>query len=207
MGNDHPKTQAKPMDIDDTIFEMKMQSKSLERASHKSEKEAQECVKKAKGALKKGNEEGAKLYLQNASTKTKEAQNLLRTAHRLEAVTTQIKMNQNNIAMTTQLTKLTPLLQQQASMDSIANVNQTMTDFNQAMDKLTVAGNLMNDTMNFGMMDPSVDSNVDKMLTDLKMEVNSDINKDFMGVNQNFAYQDVNKAGMNTQDAKMKGLN
>jgi charged multivesicular body protein 1 len=207
MGNEQGKAPTKPMDLDDTIFEMKMQAKSLERASNKSHKEAQDIVKKAKAALKKGNEEGAKLYLQAASQKTKEAQNLLRTAHRLEAVTTQIKMNENNIAMTKQLTKLTPILQQQANMDSISNVNQTMTDFNSAMDQLNIAGNLMNEQMNVGMMDPSVDANVETMLTNLKMEVNSDINKDFMGVNQNFNYQDVNKAGMNTQDAKMKGYN
>ena len=62
MGNEPTKAPAKPMDIDDTIFEMKMQSKQLERASKKSEKEAQGQVKKAKDALKKGNEEGAKYY-------------------------------------------------------------------------------------------------------------------------------------------------
>jgi len=102
---------------------------------------------------------------------------------------------------------LTPLLQQQANMDSIANVNQVMGDYNSAMDKLTIAGNLMNEQMNLGSMDPTVDANVEKMLTDLKMEVTADINKDFMGVNQNFNYQDVNQQGMNTQDTKMKGLN
>ena len=40
-----------------------------------------------------------RLYLQNATNKNKEAMNLLRTAHRLEAVTTQIKANQNNVAV------------------------------------------------------------------------------------------------------------
>lgn len=62
MGNENTKAPVKPMDIDDTIFEMKMQAKQLERASKKSEKEAQGQVKKAKDALKKGNEEGAKYY-------------------------------------------------------------------------------------------------------------------------------------------------
>lgn len=66
-----------------------------------------------------------------------------------------------------------------------------MTQFQNAMDKLMIAGNIMNDQMQMGMMDPSVDMNVDKMLTDLKMEVNADINKDFMGVQQNFNYQNV----------------
>jgi len=40
-----------------------------------------------------------RLYLQNASMKNKESLNLIKTAHRLEAVTTQIKANQNNMAV------------------------------------------------------------------------------------------------------------
>jgi len=39
---------------------------------------------------------------------------------------------------------------------------------------------------------------VDKMLSDLKLEVNADINQGFMGLNQQFQYQNVN-TGMNTQ--------
>jgi hypothetical protein len=38
-----------------------------------------------------------RLYLNNASMKQRESLNLLKTAHRLEATTTQIKSNANNI--------------------------------------------------------------------------------------------------------------
>jgi hypothetical protein len=48
------------VDTDDTIFEMKMQAKMLERAAKRSDKEAKQQVNKARGALIKGNEEGAK---------------------------------------------------------------------------------------------------------------------------------------------------
>ena len=37
-----------------------------------------------------------------------------------------------------------------------------MTQFQNAMDKLMVAGNIMNDQMNMGMMDPSTDMSVIK---------------------------------------------
>jgi len=61
MGNENTKgASTKEMDIDDTIIEMRMQAKMLERTAKKSEKEAAQQVKKAKDALKKGNEEGAK---------------------------------------------------------------------------------------------------------------------------------------------------
>jgi len=35
-----------------------------------------------------------------------------------------------------------------------------MTEFQSAMDKLMIAGNIMNEQMNVGMMDPSSDMNV-----------------------------------------------
>ncbi len=68
--------------------------------------------------------------------KNKESLNYIKTAHRLEAVSTQIKANRNNqqvknkliillvngLQMAVQLKNLTPLLQQQANLDSIANV-------------------------------------------------------------------------------------
>ncbi len=43
---------------------------------------------------------------------------------------------------------------------------------------------------------------VDKMLQDLKLEVNAGINQDFMGVNQNFQYQNVNTGTNNTQKSR-----
>jgi len=173
MGNESGKQPivAKPLDIDDTILEMKMQAKMLERTSKKSEKESQQLVKKARDVLKKGNEEGAKLYLQQAGMKQKEALNIQRTAHRLESVTTHIKANENNVAMTNQLQKLTPFLQQQANMDSISNVTQTLNTFQTAMDKLMIGGNIMQDQMSVGMMDPTLDSNVNNWKVCLSLNV------------------------------------
>jgi charged multivesicular body protein 1 len=51
---------------------MKMASKRMARESAKSMKESNAYMKKAKEALKKNNEEGAKLYLQTAASKRAE---------------------------------------------------------------------------------------------------------------------------------------
>ena len=51
------------------MIEMKMASKRMARESAKSMKESNQYMKKAKDALKKNNEEGAKLYLQSAASK------------------------------------------------------------------------------------------------------------------------------------------
>jgi len=138
--------------------------------------------------------------------KNNEALNNMRTGHRLEAVTTQLRSNENNMALANQMNKLTPLMQQQANLHSVQNVNQNMMDFQSAMDKLTITGNMMNAQMDQGMMDPSSDTNVDKMLADLKAEVNAEINKDFVNVNRNFQYQNINQ-NQNYDQNKQKNVN
>lgn len=71
MGNEQPKAVQKPT-LEDSIIEMKMQSKALGRAAKKAEKETAVYQKKAKEALKKNNEEAAKMYLMTAAAKNKE---------------------------------------------------------------------------------------------------------------------------------------
>ena len=51
---------------------MKIQAKGIKRAANKAEKESEKYKKQAKDALKKNNEEGAKLYLVSASQKRNE---------------------------------------------------------------------------------------------------------------------------------------
>lgn len=70
MGSGPP--PAKKPTMEDTIIEMKMASKRMARESAKSKKDSEKYMKMAKDALKKNNEEGAKLYLQSAASKRAE---------------------------------------------------------------------------------------------------------------------------------------
>jgi charged multivesicular body protein 1 len=71
MGNEN-KPPPKKMSLEDSLIEMKMQSKMLERSAKKAEKESEKYRKKAKDALKKNEEEGAKMYLMSAASKHNE---------------------------------------------------------------------------------------------------------------------------------------
>jgi charged multivesicular body protein 1 len=71
MGNEQPKPVHKPS-IEDSIIDMKIQAKTVARAGKKAEKDATLYQKKAKEALKKNNEEAAKMYLMTAASKNKE---------------------------------------------------------------------------------------------------------------------------------------
>ena len=77
MGQEEHKPQKK-MSLEDNIIEMKMQIKTLQRASKKAEKESANYQKKAKDALKKNQEEAAKMYLMSAASKRNEG-NCVRT--------------------------------------------------------------------------------------------------------------------------------
>ena len=70
MGQDQ-KPPPKKMTLEDSLIEMKMQSKTLERAAKKAEKESEKYMKKAKDSLKKNDEEPAKMYLMSAASKKK----------------------------------------------------------------------------------------------------------------------------------------
>ena len=72
MGQDEHKPPPKKMTLEDSIIEMKIQSKTLERSAKKAEKESEKYKKKAKDALKKNDEESAKMYLMSAASKHNE---------------------------------------------------------------------------------------------------------------------------------------
>ena len=74
MGN---KPQAPKPTLEDALIEMKINSKRMNREAGKASKESQNYMKKAKEALKKNNEEGAKMYLQSAASKRAECKSVL----------------------------------------------------------------------------------------------------------------------------------
>ena len=71
MGNNPPPPPKAPT-MEETIIEMKMTARRFANESKKAEKEEKQNMDKAKMALKKNNEEGAKLYLMSAAAKHNE---------------------------------------------------------------------------------------------------------------------------------------
>ena len=67
-------------------------------------------MNKAKDAVKKGNDESAKLYLGNAAQKQSESMSLLRMAHKMDALTCTVKNNTSSTQMMETLNKLVPAL-------------------------------------------------------------------------------------------------
>lgn len=67
MGNSDPKPKKVEPTLDEVVLELKMASKRFQMESNRAEKEKVKQMSKAKEAVKKGNDESAKLYLSNAA--------------------------------------------------------------------------------------------------------------------------------------------
>lgn len=95
----------------DMLINMKMKAKMFERESNKSEKEKKKQLEKAKACLKKGNEEGAKLFCDLAQQKHSEQMQYMKMSVRLEVLAGQIKSKTNSMEMMNSLNQFTPFLQ------------------------------------------------------------------------------------------------
>lgn len=71
MGNKMPPPKRMPT-MEETIIEMKMTARRFANESKKAETEEKQNMAKAKAAMKKNNEEGAKMYLMTAASKHNE---------------------------------------------------------------------------------------------------------------------------------------
>jgi charged multivesicular body protein 1 len=107
-----PKPAPPKMDMTDMLINMKMKAKMFERESNKAEKEKKKQLDKAKLCLKKGNEEGARLYCDLAQQKHNESMQYMKMSHRLEVVAGQIKSKTKSMELMDSLNQFTPFLQQ-----------------------------------------------------------------------------------------------
>ena len=171
MGQGQTKQTHKPVDMTDMLINMKMKSKMFERESNKAEKEKKKQLEKAKAALKKGNEEGAKLFCDLAQQKHSEQMQYLKMSARLEVLAGQIKSKTNSMEMMNQLNQFTPFLQQASAEMPLELMFKNMESFSKAYDDLAVKGHIMDENMNKVMGEKGTVQNVDNMMAQLKAEV------------------------------------
>merc|ERR1711976_890401 len=102
-----------PPDLTETLINMKMKSKTFLRQAEKALEEKKKYYETAKQHLKKGNEEGAAMYLELCNQKDQENKQMMRMAIRLETVSIQMKNKQDSVGMVNVLNELTPTLEMQ----------------------------------------------------------------------------------------------
>jgi len=86
-------SKQKQPDLNEVLIQMKMKAKMFHRESQKCIKEKKSHYTQAKKALKAGNEEGARLFLESAQQKDSESMKYLTIANRLEALSGKVGAN------------------------------------------------------------------------------------------------------------------
>ena len=191
MGNENQKQAPPPkMDMTDMLINMKMKSKMFAREHNKAMKDKKKQLEKAKACLKKGEEEGARLYCDLAQQKHNEGMQYLRMSNRMEVLAGQIKSKTKSMEMVESLNQITPFLQQADADLSLEDMQRNMQAFSKAYDDLAVKGHIMDENMNKVMGEKNTVANTDNMMNQLKAEVAYELTGD---VNTNDATQQMNQ--------------
>jgi len=206
MGHKSSKNKKKQPeeDIQDMILGMRLTSKQFQNAAKRAQKDQEKEIKKAREALKKSNEEGAKLFLQNAANKYKESQSMMKMAHRMDAMSMNIQHNTNNTEMMKNLSKMTPMLMKQQEMMNPETMSNNLKQYQDAMDSITIAGRIMDMNLGETMSDQATDTGVEGMMENLKQEIAMELNSD-LAVNSDLIYNNLQsrqKTEINTFNKK-----
>lgn len=195
MGNNSPPPAKKPT-LEETIIDMRMAAKRFEFESRRAEKEKTKEIEKARNAIKKGNDEGAKLFLNMASMKQKEAIKCLQMAHKMDALVTVIKSNTNNTQMMENINKLAPLLDAQAQSIPVEKIYKDMDKFETSMNDILVSGKVMDQLLNANMQDSNQELAVDNMFAQMKKELICDVSND-LNTNNMQMFKELNNPQQN----------
>ena len=141
-----------------------MKSKMFNREHNKAMKDKKKQLEKAKNCLRKGEEEGARLYCDLAQQKHNEGMQYLRMSNRLEVISGQIKSKTKSMEMMDSLNQFTPFLQEASENMPLEDMYKNMEQFSTAYDDLAVKGKIMDENMDKVMGDKGTVSNVDTMM-------------------------------------------
>ena len=182
MGAEPSKPQGKKMDMNDVIFQLKMSAKRFDRERKRSEKEKEKNLKKAKKCLKKGDEEGARLFVMNAQKNMNDRMKYLQMSSRLESMSSTLKSNNSSNEIMAHLSNnVTPILAKQSEAIPLNQMVKNFEKFQESYDKMQVQTNIMSnnfDRMNMG--NNQVKSS-DELFNQMKADVDFEMGKE-MGI-------------------------
>lgn len=165
-------------DLDSIGFELKLQSKQLEREAVRSDKEQKIEESKAKRNLEKGLIDNARINAENSIRKKNEALNYRRLAGKVEAISSRISAAQRTDQIMQQFSNVMPRMQNVLKTLSPENISKTMSDFEQVFEDLDVIGAHMNVALNSATAVSTPISEVDSLLTRIADEHNIQVQEE-----------------------------
>lgn len=139
--------QTQGKSVDEMVWDMKFQAKSLERLSKKAEKEEKKARAQCKKAITQGNKEGAEIYASNALRHKAESLQFLRLAAKIDGVASKLKSSQVQQSVANALGQMSGEMGRALETMDVMQIAQTMDTFERQLGELDTQGTMINATM------------------------------------------------------------
>ncbi|XP_060062698.1 charged multivesicular body protein 1a-like [Ylistrum balloti] len=133
--------------LDDALFNLKFNTKQMERFAKKAEKEHVKEKAKVKKAIAQKNIEAAKIYAENAIRKRNEGLSYLRMAARLDGVASRVQTAVSMKSMVKGIEGVSKSLEKAMSSMNLAEVDKVMQKFERQFEDLDVQTSTLENTM------------------------------------------------------------
>ena len=150
--------------------QLKITAKQLQRLSKKCEKEEKEEKNKIKKALEKGNQDGARIYAQNAIRNKSNAQNYLRLSSRVDAVSARLEAAIKMQQVTGSMGKVVKGMDKALKSMNVEQISKVMEDFEQSFEDMDVRSEYVEQTMNSSTAAATPEDEVDSLMNQVADE-------------------------------------
>merc|ERR1711988_1277089 len=130
--------------MQEMVFSLKLQAKSLQRQAAKSEKESKKEKAKIKKAVEQGNKDGARLFAENAIRCKNQHMNFLRLSSRIDAVASKLDQAVQMNKVSDKMCKITQKLGPTMNSMNTLQIAQNMGDFESMFEDIDVRTEMMN---------------------------------------------------------------
>jgi len=156
--------------LENQLFNLKWTAKQLVRQSQKAEQAAKEAKNKCKKAMEKNNQDGARIYAENAIREKNNALNYLRLSSRIDAVAarvnTAVKMKTLTSSMTSIVGSMDVALQ---SMDPV-KISGVMDKFEKQFEDLDISTATMEQSISTTTAQTMPENQVDSLMQEVADE-------------------------------------
>ncbi|ORY27346.1 Snf7 family [Naematelia encephala] len=161
--------------LEKSLFQLKFTAKSLQRQAKKANKDETAEKNKLKLALQKGNNEGARIYAQNAIRKKTEGLNLLRLASRIDAVAARVETAVTMRGVTNSMGMVVKGMDKAMESMNLERISLVMDKFESQFSDLDVQTSYMESTMSNTTAEAMPQDQVDQLMNQVADEAGLEI--------------------------------
>eukprot|EP00300_Choanocystis_sp_HF-7_P010718 c1710_g1_i1.p1 GENE.c1710_g1_i1~~c1710_g1_i1.p1 ORF type:complete len:231 (+),score=66.93 c1710_g1_i1:65-694(+) len=162
--------QPQSVPLDQQLFKMKFSAKQFGHMAKKAEKDAKAERLKVKKAIEQGNNEGARIYAQNAIRQKNQALNYLRMGSRLDGVAARLQTAVQMQRVTATMTGITRSMDDALASMDLERISAVMSKFEAQFEDLDVTSAYVEGAMGDSMASTTPEDQVDTLIAEVADE-------------------------------------